>query len=261
MDIPMIIGFAVSTKAALQASALSALLCVTGGTLYSMGALVNPHSHLDEVAATFTSRDAAPQDIAALANAVFALPHFALMEDVLLEAINIVRQKFAAAEQGYWKGQHRAVREQDIVAAVNGVAAELNLPEYAKTSQAQIRHLRMGMRLRMNPRFMGLRLVKAPQPGEKATLLDEMSPLQAYHLVLSLIDQKFVEPFYQLSPEEWEQRSHTAPAVRSGPRITTTWDNPRAVETQERVREALGSLSDAQGLAILFRTLTALGIE
>jgi hypothetical protein len=261
------IDFAIARTAALRVAAVSALLCASANKIYSMQPALTPHSHLDAVSATFTPNKITAQDVATMTDAVFSLPHFALIQDFPPEVNNIIKRKFASAEEGYWKGQHPGVREQDIVAAVNGVVAELNLPGYAKTTKDQVRHLRVGMLLKTNPRFMGLRVAKVPIPGEKATILDDMSPLQAYHLVLSLIDQKFVDPFYQVTPEEWERRSHTRqpsntlPVAKSRPRITTSWDNPRIFEMQERLREALISLSNAEALATLLRTLTALGMD
>lgn len=220
----------------------------------------NPYSKLDAVAATVSPNKLTPLQVTVMADAVFAIPHHGLIQQIPAEVSSFVREKFAAYEEAYWKGQHTGIREQDIVTALNGVVAQLNLPEYAKTSQSQIRYLRMWT-LQENPRFMGLKMAKGSPTGEPTAISDTMSPLQAYHLTLTLVDQKFVEPFYQVTPAEWENRSPPEPAARSRPHIGTSWDNPRDFEMQSRVREALSSLSDAQGLAMLLKTLNAVGIR
>jgi hypothetical protein len=62
-----------------------------------------------------------------------------------------------------------------------------------------------------SPAFMAAGLThENMKPGE--TISDRMSPLQAVHLLSSLLDQKIINPDYQLQPAEWE-KAHLAPAT------------------------------------------------
>lgn len=227
---------------------------------------VDPHSRLDSVATTISPDKLTKSEIGATADAVFAIPHFGLIQQIPASVIAFVKQRFAAAEEAYWNGQHDGIQDKDIVGALNKVVAQLNLPEYAKTSQSQVRQLRMIL-LQMNPHFMELMIAKESPTGEPTAISDTMSPLQAYHLMLTLIDQKFITRSYQVTPSEWENRSSQSsspvqPAARpTQPHISTNWDNPRIFEMQDRLRQGLSSLSDAQGVETLIQTLNALGIN
>lgn len=99
------------------------------------------------------------------------MPHYALLRDIPAWVTDLVKQRFAAAEEGYWKGQQAGIREEDLVAALNSVAAQLKLPEYAKTSQNQIHYLRMET-LQWTPRFMGLKVAKESPTGEPTAISD-----------------------------------------------------------------------------------------
>ncbi len=223
------------------------------------------HLRLDAAAASFSPDKFTSSEVAAITDAVFAIPHFGLIQQVPAWAATLVKQRLATAEEAYWKGRQAAIREEDIAAALNSVVAKLNLPEYAQTNQSQIRHLRMET-LERNPRFMGLKVRTESSTGEPSTIFGTMSPLQAFHLTLTLIDQKFVAPFYQVTPAEWEIRRSrgsrpTAPAGKPRPHVETMWDNPRSIEMQDRLHEGFRSLTDAEGVEMLMQTLNAIGIR
>src|SRR5215471_9825434 len=57
----------------------------------------------------------------------------------------IVHERIVQAELSYRRGENKPVRERDIARAINELAKELKLPDYAKTSPEQVRFLRFHM--------------------------------------------------------------------------------------------------------------------
>ncbi len=150
------------------------------------------------------ARLASPDDensIRALADEIFNHPHpFPRMP---ADMENFVKARLVRAEMAYLQGVGPAVQERDIVRLVNSVANKLGVPEYGKTSEHQVRVLRMGLAL-SSPTFMGRGMARGDiKVGQRVE--PTMSPLQAAHLIGRLIDQKFSNPDYQLTPAEWEK--------------------------------------------------------
>jgi hypothetical protein len=142
------------------------------------------------------------------------------------------------------------------------MADKLGAPSYAKTSLPQVRLLRMRLAL-TSPAFMGTGLGRQHMnTGESVN--ESMSPLQAVHLLQTLIDQKLINPEYQLEPSEWE-RTHMRPSMKSiqqAPSSQVSEQSPRlsqtpgvhAIATKRDLREAVSkgisslSLPDAMNL-------------
>ena len=162
-------------------SALTVLPLLMYGTIYSMD---DPFVHLETVAARLTTDRPDPLVVDLVADAVFAVPHFKLLQQVPPEVSAIVKQRFAIAEIAYWNGRQNGVGESDIAFALNKIVEQLSLPDYAKTTQSQIRYLRMRM-LQKNPRFLGLSFAKSSSTGERLFVNERMSPLQAYYLIMT----------------------------------------------------------------------------
>ncbi|MBV9760944.1 MAG: hypothetical protein JO340_10305 [Acidobacteriaceae bacterium] len=215
-----------------------------------------------DAAATVSPDRLEPMPVSAMADAVFAVPHAFSTRQVPDFVMELLKQRFSVAEEAYWNRGHAGVREQDLVAAFNHLAVRLNLPEYAQTSQDQLHTLRMHMLLR-NPRFMGLRLTRQSVNGDPEPVSETMSPLQAYHLALTMIDAKLVAPRYQLSPAEWAVRKPlpSSPSAGTRRRLLCTSNSPRMKEMDDRLYAAFDSLSDIQGLEILTETLNRIGIR
>jgi hypothetical protein len=214
-----------------------------------------PFERLDQAAAAFS---ADPTQVSALADAVFAVSHF---DDVSLRQIPgparaMLKSRFVAAEEAYWSGQRPGVTEQNIADALNVLATGLSLPEFAQTTQGQVRKLRMQM-LSWNPVFLGRGVVHKNPAGGAAPISETMSPLQAFHVALTMIDQKFGNPIYQLTPAEWEARKSAPQTVKSG--IYHRGNTPRIAEIQDRFIDARDSLSEAEGLGLLLEALGKLG--
>jgi hypothetical protein len=248
---------------------MSLLMLTTALTLSSNMAaqrVMSPHDRLESLAATLQSGDL--QSITRMGDGVFAIPHFIDIPEI---AISLLKEKFMGAEDAYWRGQHPGVHERDVVTALNALADALKLPEYAKTAPSQVRTVRMKM-LYTHPRFNGLRFGNKSVSfgGKVGALPDTMSPLQALHLALTLIDAKFTVESYQVTPAEWEKMraknlraeasSSQGIAPQTSPRIYFT-NSPQTLELHRRLEAAFGSISDLQGLRMVVQTLNDLGVN
>jgi len=169
---------------------------------------VSPHQALDAKAHLLKNSD--PESIRAFTDEIFNFPRaFPRMPETME---NEVKDRLARAELEYRQGRKQGVHERDIVELVNSMADKLGAPSYAKTSLPQVRVLRMRLAL-ASPAFMGTGLShQHMNVGESVN--ESMSPLQAVHLLNTLIDQKFINPEYQLEPGEWE-KTHLERSIKT----------------------------------------------
>jgi hypothetical protein len=168
-------------------------------TLPDKTPLASPHKQLDKAAQTFKNDD--EHSIRSLTNAVFDFSRALPRSPEFIE--NVVKDRIIRAELAFRRGSFDGVHEQDIVHLVNWLADRLRLPAYAKTSPKQVRILRMDLIL-SSPAFMAAGATdRISKPGD--SIPDRMSPLQAVHLISSLVDQKIINPEYQLEPAAWEK--------------------------------------------------------
>lgn len=98
-----------------------------------------------------------------------------------------LRDRLVRAETDYSQGRMPGVQEQNISKAFNFLAERLGAPDYAFTSQLQVRILRMGGNDRND-----------------SEISPEMGPAQAFYLVRSLVFRKLYLPDYQVPPKEWD---------------------------------------------------------
>lgn len=176
-------------------------------TLQNQGESINPYKELDGAArlANGRSDDAS---VRGLADAVFSFPRALPRAPEAIE--NVVKDRLVRAETAYRNGLQQGVLERDIVELFNSVSDRLGLPSYAKTSLQQVRTLRMQLAL-SSPAFMASGLAN-PNMKVGESIPESMSPLQAIHLINSLLDQKVINPEYQVEPAEWD-RSHLPAAL------------------------------------------------
>jgi hypothetical protein len=108
---------------------------------------------------------------------------------------DILEDRLSRSETAYRNKLGPGVSEAQLVDLMNSFAVKFRLPDYAKTTPAQIRFLRMGLALQ-SPAFMGSGLaVQGMRVGDSVST--EMSPLQAMHLFEIMIDQKIINPVFQ----------------------------------------------------------------
>lgn len=184
-----------------------------------------------------------------------------------------IKDAFTHAELAHLQGSRPGVTEQDVANLVNMWADRLHLPEYAKTSPKQVRVLRMSLAAG-SPVFMG-RGMTDPNAIPGATINPEMSPLQAAHLATVLVDQKFLDPDYQVAPTEWEQHFQEkqiekikrqqdlskAAAGKSGTYFLGSRSNPKHDEMRQAFSNGLANLSPDAASDLMNSSLAMLGIK
>src|SRR5205823_8380003 len=161
--------------------------------------LKRPEKAIDEKARAVVPSDSST--VHGLADAVFDYPH--VLGRMPTDMENAVKARLVRAEVEFLQGKRLGVREQDLVVFVNQLSNKLRLPDFSRTSNKQVRALRMKIAL-ASPLFMGRGMADGDMKiGD--SISDELSPLQAVHLIGVLIDQKFLDPNFQVSPEEWDR--------------------------------------------------------
>jgi hypothetical protein len=129
--------------------------------------------------------------------AIRALTNAVLNYSVLTKSPGSVRNRLYGAELGFRRGVHPPILEADMIAAANDLAASLHAPDFARTSQTQVR----AFRKRLANRYP--RLVGKKREGDDLSPL--MSPVETMFVAVALYNQKIFNPAFQVSPEEWEQ--------------------------------------------------------
>ena len=118
----------------------------------------------------------------------------------------IVEDRLVQAEINYRLGRKSGIDEKTVAQIGNTLADKLKLPDYAYVSVHQVEILRLGMQMSM-PSFMGEAAPKVELARAHADP-SELSPAQAGQILLVLIDQKLMNPDYQVTPEEWDKTQY-----------------------------------------------------
>jgi hypothetical protein len=200
-----------------------------------------------------------PVSTRALVDAVFEFPH--VYRRMSQDIENAAKGRITNAEIRYEAGNSPPVEEQDVVDLANSVAQRLGAPEYAFTNASQVRSLRMRMALN-EPKFMGAGMAR-PGAAIGEEISSSMSPLQAVHLLACLIDQKFANPEFQVTPAEWDQATHTVPVRSGGPArgaLRVMEASPKRREMYDLYDRSVQGLSVADGALLLNEALLKLRI-
>ena len=125
------------------------------------------------------------------------------IKDTLDERITSLHMKYLA-------GIAPAVSEQTLVSALNRLASQMKLPEYGKTSPLEFRLFRIAV-LRSLPQLNPTALTRPDQtitPDGKLvkTVSFKMSPPEVAYLVGLLQLQKRINPSFQVTEAELQQR-------------------------------------------------------
>jgi hypothetical protein len=235
---------------------------------------MGPHQSIENKALLATPED--ESSIRGLADEVFSFPRsFPRMPPPLAD---MVKERLVRAEISYERGEKPGIHEQAVVRAINNLSAVLGGPPHSTTTLSQVRVLRMWLAL-SEPRFMGTGITRQNvSPGESINPV--IGPLQAVHPIASLIDQKFINPDFQVSQQEWEETSRrqviekiqTAQArlaeLRAGPpgrpiaRLKgSSYSSEKRRELEGSLSHSLSSLTLSDGLNLVNHTMAILGID
>jgi hypothetical protein len=162
----------------------------------------SPWQKIDEAAKLENPSDG--NSAHALIDEILAYPHFFNLNLPIMR--EIVEQRLVQAEINYKFGRNTGIPEKSVVQIANTLADKFDLPDYSHVTVHQIEVLRLGMELSM-PAFMGPASSQI-EPGGVYPADANLSPAQAAHILLVLIDQKMSNPDYQLAPEEWEKTQY-----------------------------------------------------
>lgn len=237
------------------------------------GQMWNPHASVEGKAALAKPDD--PNSVRALADELFNFPRsFPRMPG---EMEDMAKNRLVQAEILYQQGKKPGIEERDIVSTLNDLADKLGGPAHSKTTLSQVRLIRMSLAL-SEPKFMGSGLTHSGIAlGESVS--SAMSPLQAAHLISTVIDQKFLNPDFQVSPEEWEdtgrlkverklqehqaseEQARTHPGVPTGTAILSSHSTDRRRELEDSLTRSISSLSLADSLNLINQAFAKLRID
>ncbi|MGO9642296.1 MAG: hypothetical protein ACLP1Y_13455 [Candidatus Acidiferrales bacterium] len=213
----------------------------------------SPHKTIEVAAAKESPDD--EDSIGNVVDAVLNFPHICRLPDPL-EAM--IRSRLVSAEISYLRKTGPGVREEDVVDLLNDFADRFGAPEYAKTSLAQVRFIRMKLAIG-EPLFMGSGTAVTPS-RVGGSVSPVMSPTQAAHLILTLVDQKFMNSEFQVSPEKWDvskvRRAPTTPGTS-----VTAESNPKIREMYDLFFNRPQVLSLADGTGLLQEAFAKLKID
>jgi hypothetical protein len=178
-----------------------------------------------------------------------------------------VRDRLARAEEKYHKGNRKGVSERDVARAINGLAVKFNAPEYAKTSPSEVREVR-GRLLPYLPDFIGRGRVENGKTKTKKphSTIDEMSPVEAAYVTMTVLHQKIYNPDFQLTQDErravWiEKHSRSPRSAGSAAPQSSTSPTPRQQEMEGVLRRAGSTIPMQEIVSLPDKVLDTLGIE
>jgi hypothetical protein len=174
-----------------------------------------------------------------------------------LAAVPTVKERVIQAEIRHHHGAHRAIVEGDIVRAINGAADRLALPEFAHTSQAEVRRVRM----RMLPLYPSLMAPRQRGGETHPAVNEEMSPLEAFFITATLVNQKrFNEDFQQTETERAAAHAPSSAGASPIARAAAQMHPHRIAELQTALDQSSRELSANKASAIVDEFMTSLGI-
>lgn len=159
--------------------------------------------YIDERA--IVARVDSPDSVRFLVNEIFDRSAFS-------QAAASLRDRLFRAELAFRRGEHRAVIEDDLVAAVNRQADAFGAPSYVTTSTEQVRLFRRFMR-RLMPHIGSME-------GKQTGIESAMSPSEAILVITLLGYQKMTNPEYRVEASSWvaavkERHAHPIPVEKS----------------------------------------------
>lgn len=222
------------------------------------GQTSNPLVSVKEKARAAKSNDEAA--IRALADEIFSMFNFDQAPAGMDDAI---KERLVRAEIKYRQGRAKGSQEFRVAHMVNLLAHKLGAPDYARTNVLEVRRLRMSLL----PYTSGLR-AQSPadetRKGEKRSA--SMSPLEAFVVAVSLLQQKRFNVEYQLTNDEWVALHGGKRSAGSGAKFLEEMkarrrDSRRTDEIDEAIGRGFAAMSPSQILGLPEELLNTLGVE
>jgi hypothetical protein len=219
----------------------------------------NPLLRINEKAKL--ARGSNEDEVRAVADEVFSTFNFDQAPAGMDDAI---KARLVRAEINYRMGHGKgSASEFRVVHMVNLLAHRLGAPAYVRTNAFEVRRLRMDLL----PYTSDLQssLSRNDEKGPKK-LGDLMSPLEAFFIAMSLVQQKRYNAEFQLTNKEWialHGGKRTAKANQAFLDVMKNRrsDSSRADEVERAVRRGFTAMTPYQMLSLPDELLNTLGIE
>ena len=172
------------------------------------------------------------------------------------EVLDSVKDRIVRAEVNYRSGHGYPVSEFGVVRMTNMLMKKLGAPAYAHTNVYEVRRLEMNF-LPFLSKFIGKKPAGTSH-GPKAigsSFNPEMSPLEAVAIANLLIQQKRVNPAYQMTHDELVARRLAKSSSKH-----EIGDNSRSLEIEKAIQRG-GNLSVYELVKLPHHALDQLGVE
>jgi hypothetical protein len=175
-----------------------------------------------------------------------------------------IKDRLIAAELDFHNGTSDGIDAEKVAVSVNQLVQRLKLPAYANTNAGEVKKVRVRM-LTLYPDLVG-RGSAARRNDSKPHFEDKMSPVEAFHVAVTLIQQKVFNPEFQLTTQELKEKSAQAgTAGQAKTKSVASLQNPsigeRTHEMVAAIRQGAAAMSFRDMLEQSEQSLDLLGIR
>lgn len=206
---------------------------------------------LDKLAASSENSDSA-----AHRELVLGVVRAVGVDKEVTEAADSIVDRVSKTETAFHSDKGHSVSEQNVAAAINDLARQINAPKYAFTSKAEIRRLRVHLMFQ-TPNLIGRRSA-LDDKSSRQRLADRMSPAEGFYVFAMMVRQKMLNPSYQHTQEEQDKVAHSSQLAPEDP---TKLSQERVVEMENLVRTKASQVSGRDVLSQAQSTLDILGMD
>ena len=171
----------------------------------------------------------------------------------------VIKDRVGRAESRYRQGQAAGIPEAKIVRTVNGLVKQFSLPSYVKTSNYEVRRLRLGL-LPSFPQVITQTNPAGLSVSIGSQIDSQMSPAEAVFVLAMMLQQKLANPEYQVTHAERVNRWADTHSHGAGQSNSPNTDQNRSREIREALNRAAASTSMSDALQLSNLTLNTLGI-
>jgi hypothetical protein len=199
--------------------------------------------------------------IRALADEVFSTFNFDQAPAGMDDAI---KDRLVRAEINHRIGQGKgSASEFRVVHMVNLLADRLGAPSYVRTNAFEVRRLRMDLLPYTSDLQTSLRNNDEKEPKK---LDGSMSPLEAFFIAMSLVQQKRYNAEFQLTNNEWIALNGGKRTVKANQEFLDEMknrrsDSRRTDEVEQAVQRGFAGMTPYRMLSLPDELLNTLGVE